>query len=504
MSTPAAPSQLAEKAQPHKVNFATSAALVAAFKKPGRKTDANPTSLQLRVSEKKRAVWYYRFRGPDGQLNEGTLKFLAVPHGGDGKVTLDYEQAKQMVARLKLESRKTEVEKHADSNRAHFHTLADGFEYYKEHRITKGDGPLKESTKRNYDKVFNMYLRKPILDEKRFSKPPSEWVLANTEVMQWTELLTAIRRRSLAKARNCQAIISGIYGMGCALRVLDTNPIVNVRYLRTLPALPKKTGHVDTVNLPEFFAAIESNLTRQDSKDAVLLVTMTGTRLLGGLGMRWDQIDFEQGYYYVLPDQEGWKGFSGVLPLSDFVLELLKRRRGNTLGKGEYVFPAHHGEAYPHRSRMADAMKAVSAEFNFKATAQDLRRTFATVSALCLDDNMRKVGALLTHKWAVSAEGMAVTRDAITRRYVQSTLRQLRAAANLAASFMLELAGKLPMSDRTRAILKENDPENLRLLDLSVGNEERELERLALAKEREVLLRGHATAGVPGEDVAGD
>lgn len=330
-------------------NFATSAALVAAFKKPGRKTDANPTSLQLRVSEKKRAVWYYRFRGPDGQLNEGTLKFLAVPHGGDGKVTLDYEQAKQMVARLKLESRKTEVEKHADSNRAHFHT-----------------------------------------------------------------------------------------------------------------------------------------------------------RLLGGLGMRWDQIDFEQGYYYVLPDQEGWKGFSGVLPLSDFVLELLKRRRGNTLGKGEYVFPAHHGEAYPHRSRMADAMKAVSAEFNFKATAQDLRRTFATVSALCLDDNMRKVGALLTHKWAVSAEGMAVTRDAITRRYVQSTLRQLRAAANLAASFMLELAGKLPMSDRTRAILKENDPENLRLLDLSVGNEERELERLALAKEREVLLRGHATAGVPGEDVAGD
>ncbi|CPF96556.1 Site-specific recombinase XerD [Burkholderia pseudomallei] len=499
MSTRAAPLQPVERAQPHKVNFATSGALAGAFKKPGRKTDVNPTSLQLRVSEKMRAVWYYRFRGPDGELIEGTLRLRAVPHDGDGKVTLDYEQAKERVAKLKLESRKTEVEKHADSNRSQFHTLADGFEYYKKHRVTKGDGPLKESTKRNYDKVFNMYLRKPILDGKRFSKPPSEWVLSDTEVMQWTELLTAIKQRSLAKARNCQAIISGVYGMGVALSVLDTNPIVNVRYLRTLPALPKKSGHVDTVNLPEFFAAIESNLSRQDSKDAVLLVTMTGTRLLAGLGMRWSQINFEDGYYYVLPDQEGWKGFSGVLPLSDFVLELLARRRSRVSSTSEYVFPAHHGEAYPHRSRMADAMKAVSAEFNFKPTAQDLRRTFATVSALCFNDNMRKVGAMLTHRWAVSAEGMVVTRDAITRRYVQSALPQLRVAANLAANFILELAGKRPMSDRTRAILKENDPENLRLLDLSAGNEERELERLALDKEREALLCGRMSADLPGE-----
>jgi integrase len=208
---------------------------------------------------------------------------------------------------------------------------------------------------------------------------------------------------------------------------------------------------------------------------------MTGTRLLAGLGMRWDQINFEDGYYYVLPDQEGWKGFTGVLPLSDFVLDLLRRRRKRMSSKSEYVFPAHHGDAYPHRSRMGDAIEIVSAEFNFKATAQDLRRTFATVCALCFNDNMRKVGALLTHRWAVSAEGMAITRDAITRRYVQSNLSQLRATANVAAGFILELAGKQPMSDRTRSILKENDPHNLRLLDINAGNEEKELQRLALA-----------------------
>lgn len=73
---------------------------------------------------------------------------------------------------------------------------------------------------------------------------------------------------------------------------------------------------------------------------------------------------------------------------------------------------------------------------------------------------------------------------------------------NLVANFILELAGKRPMSDRTRAIPKENDPENLRLLDLSAGNEERELERLGLDKEREALLSGPVPASIPG-DVTG-
>ncbi|WP_432258094.1 tyrosine-type recombinase/integrase [Cupriavidus sp. TMH.W2] len=470
-----------EKSQAQKVNFATNAALLGAFKKPGRKTDANPTSLQLRVSETKRAVWYYRFRGKDGKPNEGTLKFRAVPQDGDGKLTLDYEQAKALVARIKLDAAKTDSERHADNNRAKFGTLEDGFKFYLEHRMTKRDQGLVESTKRDYEKVFNTYLRTRILDEKEYPKPPSEWVLAETEVMQWQALFAAIRKRSLAKARNCQSIISGVYGVGVALKVLDWNPINNVRYLRTLPSLPKKSTHVDTVNLPKFFDAIDAHLTREDSKEAVLLLTMTGTRLLGGLGLRWDQIDLDNGFCFVQPNQVGWKGFTGILPLSDFVIELLKKRRvRRAADDGGYVFPAHGGSVYPHQSRLSDAMKAVSAEFNFKATAQDLRRTFATVSALCFNDNMRKVGALLTHKWAVSKEGMAITQDAITRRYVQNELSKLRAAANLAANFLLELASRAPMSERTMAILKENDPENLRLLNLSAGNEERELQRLAL------------------------
>ena len=298
--------------------------------------------------------------------------------------------------------------------------------------------------------------------------------------MQWMQLLLKIKGKSLAKARNCQSIISGIYGMGVALKVLDSNPMNNARYLRVLPKPPEKKRHVDTVNLPHLYNAIDTGLSRQSSKDAVTLVMMTGTRLLAGLGLRWDQIDFERGFYFVEPKQPGWKGFTGILPLSDFVLELLKARfarRGPN--DGGYVFPAHHGKSYPHQSRMHNAMKAVSDEFNFRACPQDLRRTFATVANLCFDYNTRKVGALLTHRWAVSAEGMVVTQDAITRRYIGDKLSHLRALANTATNFMLELARRRPLSERTRCILTQYDPENLVLIDLPASAEEQALQSLS-------------------------
>jgi len=462
-----------------RVNFETAAALAGAFKKPGRKTDANPTSLQLRVSPLKKAVWYYRFRDKLGVLREGTLKFEAVEANGDGRTTLDYEQAKAEVRRIKLDSTKSESERRADSDRTHFHTLEDGFQYYLRNRKTLKDKPLAHSTRVDYEKVFKSYLRKNLLEKEGFRTPPAQWVMSETEVMQWQQLLYKIQESSLAKARNCQSIISGIYGLGVALQVLQSNPIANIRYLRTLPKLPAKKRHVDTVNLRKFFLAIDTELVRQASKDAVWLVAMTGMRLQAALGLRWEQVNFDEGFYFVEPNQSGWKGFTGILPLSDFVLERLKCRKAlRKKDDGGFVFPAHHGTSAEHQTRLDDALKTVFKEFSFKATAQDLRRTYATVAALCFDDNTRKVGALLTHNWAVSVEGMVVTRDAITRLYIRDVVRRLRKSANMVADFMLELAVLRELSPRTKAILQENDPEHLRLIALSPDNEERDLQQL--------------------------
>ena len=174
--------------------------------------------------------------------------------------------------------------------------------------------------------MFNQYLRKNLLVDEGFETPPSQWDLAETKVMQWMQLLLKIKGKSLAKARNCQSIISGVLWNGRGAESVGFEPDEQ----RPLSARAAKAAgekrHVDTVNLLHLFNAIDTGLSRQSSKDAVTLVMMTGTRLLAGLGLRWDQIDIERGFYFVEPKQPGWKGFTGILPLSDFVLELLKTR----------------------------------------------------------------------------------------------------------------------------------------------------------------------------------
>lgn len=126
----------------------------------------------------------------------------------------DYEQAKTEVARIKSDVAKSESERREESDRTHFHTLEDGFRYYLANRITLKNEPLGAETKADYEKVFNQYLRKNLLVDEGFETPPSQWDLAETKVMQWMQFLLKIKGKSLAKARNCQSIISGIHGMG--------------------------------------------------------------------------------------------------------------------------------------------------------------------------------------------------------------------------------------------------------------------------------------------------
>ena len=146
-----------------KVNFGTKSALTAALMKPGRKTDSNPTSLQIRVSPLKKAVWYYRFRDKDGRLREGTLRYVAVATDGDGRVTLDYEQAKTEVARIKGDVAKSESERQEESDRTHFDTLEVGFPLFPANRITLKNEPLGAETKADYEEgVQPIPAEKPV------------------------------------------------------------------------------------------------------------------------------------------------------------------------------------------------------------------------------------------------------------------------------------------------------------------------------------------------------
>ncbi|AMR79642.1 tyrosine-type recombinase/integrase [Cupriavidus nantongensis] len=226
---------------------------------------------------------------------------------------------------------------------------------------------------------------------------------------------------------------------------------------RLVPVLDSHSHHLPLAALKPFYGAIEAALTRSDSKDAVRLLFMSGWRLNGALGLRWDQLNLDEGYCFVPPGSHGWKGFAGVMPLSDQAVSLLRsrmeRRREND---GGWVFPKRHGaKGLPHMSRIADALKIVCEWAGVdRVTAHDLRRTFASVARLAFGGELDKVALLLGHHWALDGQPVVDTRSAITRRYIQTELPAMRAAANEAATFMMELVGVVPMSTATRSALK--------------------------------------------------
>ncbi|KND56973.1 Mobile element protein [Candidatus Burkholderia verschuerenii] len=281
-----------------------------------------------------------------------------------------------------------------------------------------------------------------------------DWSLAETRVAAWVAFLSGIKaKHGDSKALYAANIVSSVYTYLMSLDKVETNPIAKVRLGRQFIAPKPREGHIETANLKPFWAAVGRTLKRRDSREAVLFIFVTGFRLNAALGLRWSQLDLARGFAYIEPGTEGWKGFTGVMPLSDYALDLL-RARCVSRKCADYVFPARTGET-PHMTRVGDSIaKVCDAAGIDRLTAHDLRRTVATVGSLAFGADHSKVAVLLGHNWATSEKGMTVSRGAITARYIQTELATLRAIANEAARTMLELVGDLPLSDETAAKLR--------------------------------------------------
>jgi integrase len=321
-------------------------------------------------------------------------------------------------------------------------TLAGAWPLFIENRRTKKGQPLAASTKKDYQKWFEVAL-----------KPVHDWRLADVRALAWVEFLSSVRdKHGASKALYMSNIISSVYSFLMSLDQIDANPMVKVRLGRLFIAPAPRTSHIETADLKPFWTGIGRVLKRRDSRDAVRLLFLSGLRLNAALGMRWDQVDLGRGFLFIQPGTEGWKGFSGVFPLSDYVLDLLRVRYVGRKSK-EWVFPKRVGDeadGSPHMTRVGDSLGKVCEGAGIeRVTAHDLRRTMATVGNLAFGADTAKVAVLLGHNWATDAKGMTVSRGAITARYIQNELSTLRAIANEAARTLLELAGELPLSDET-------------------------------------------------------
>lgn len=157
--------------------------------------------------------------------------------------------------------------------------------------------------------------------------------------------------------------------------------------------------------------------------DFLMLVLLTGLRRHEAETLRWDQVDFEGRTLTVL-DTKSHRDHT--LPLSDYLLEMLTRRKAQATNG--YVFTASRGQGYLREPRKA--MLQVIEKSGVSFTVHDLRRTFATV-ADSLDVPGYAVKALLNHK--MNAD--------VTAGYIVMDVERLREPMQRITDYMLSTGG---------------------------------------------------------------
>lgn len=157
--------------------------------------------------------------------------------------------------------------------------------------------------------------------------------------------------------------------------------------------------------------------------DFLLLQLFTGMRKNEGIGLRWDDIDLQERTLLV---EETKNGERLLLPLTDFLVELLQRRHDKATS--EYVFPSKgdQGHLIDPRKQMAKIIEKSGVVF----TLHDLRRTFITV-AESLDISPYTIKRLVNHK---------LPND-VTAGYIISDIERLRKPMQRVTDFLIRAIG---------------------------------------------------------------
>lgn len=242
---------------------------------------------------------------------------------------------------------------------------------------------------------------------------------------------------SQAQANNAMRVLRAVFNFAHhqyedaeGHSLFPENPVSRLSHTRAWYPERRRRTWISPTQLPAWFAAVQA--LRADEApyydravgDYLLLLLLTGLRRAEGLGLRWDQVDLEARTLSV-PETKNREPL--LLPLSDFLVELLRQRR--ELVAGEWLFPGsgESGRLIEPRPQMRRITQASGVEF----TLHDLRRTFITV-AESLDIPYYAIKRLVNHK---------MTSD-VTAGYIVTNVDRLREPMQRITDYMLRVAGE--------------------------------------------------------------
>jgi integrase len=157
--------------------------------------------------------------------------------------------------------------------------------------------------------------------------------------------------------------------------------------------------------------------------DYVLFLLFTGMRREEAARLVWDDVDLRA---RIVTVRDTKNGEDHTLPLSDFLVELLTRRKAEATSG--HVFPGEGKTGHIVEPRRQ--MEKVTAVSGVAFTLHDLRRTFITI-AESLDIPAYALKRLLNHKM----------RNDVTAGYIVTDVERLRKPMQQIADFILKAAG---------------------------------------------------------------
>ncbi|WP_407189136.1 tyrosine-type recombinase/integrase [Bradyrhizobium centrosematis] len=204
-----------------------------------------------------------------------------------------------------------------------------------------------------------------------------------------------------------------------------------------------RTTRVAPDQLPAFYRAVSAEADLSPvQRDFLLMLLFTGFRKTETARLKWTAIDLRQrAITLIAPDTKSKKRVE--IPMSQFVYELLVKRRGLT-GNDEYVFPGYRAGRPLSDTQLP--LRKVKKATGITVSAHSLRRTFLKTGAAARV-NLVYLKALANH---------SLGRDVTSEHYIAPELEDLREPAQQVCDKMLELCNVPRMLSGNVAKLRQS------------------------------------------------
>lgn len=226
---------------------------------------------------------------------------------------------------------------------------------------------------------------------------------------------------------------------------IDNKPILSENPVHRLTALgvwnPERRRRT-IINRTELKAWFDSvlNLRNSTIRDYLIFILLTGARRSEAAGLQWNDVNFQAG---LVTFRDTKNHDDHILPLSDYLLELLSERRRQSDLDNHYVFPGN--KSGKPLNPWLDTYRKVTELSGVKFTLHDLRRTFLT-TAEGLDIPHFALKRLANHR----------SSSDVTAGYIIHDVERLRKPMQLITDQILLLAEQKHRSVNSRKLANLN------------------------------------------------